>query len=149
MTEEKKFELSGQRALVTGAGRGIGKACAKCLASVGAEVVLTARSEEQLEKVLDQIIESGGKASVYAADLLSMEAVYNLSNHGPFNILVNNAGSNIPEHFCDVTEESFDKVIDLNVKSAFFVAQVVAKGMLESGIKGSIKAWRWTWQKME
>ncbi len=138
MTEEKKFELSGQRALVTGAGRGIGKACAKCLASVGAEVVLTARSEEQLEKVLDQIIESGGKASVYAADLLSMEAVYNLSNHGPFNILVNNAGSNIPEHFCDVTEESFDKVIDLNVKSAFFVAQVVAKGMLESGIKGSI-----------
>ena len=67
-----------------------------------------------------------------------MKDVNNFKNVGPFNILVNNAGNNIPEHFCKVTEERFDKIMDLNVKSAFFVAQVVARGMVESGIKGSI-----------
>ena len=138
MTATKSYDLRGQRALVTGAGRGIGEACAKTLAAVGAEVVLTARTEKQLEQVRDGIIKSGGKASVHAADIYSMKAVNNLKKLGPFNILVNNAGNNIPEHFCEVSEERFDKVVGLNVKSAFFVAQVVAKGMVESGIRGSI-----------
>ena len=138
MTATKGYDLRGQRALVTGAGRGIGEACAKTLAAVGAEVVLTARTEKQLEQVRDGIIKSGGKASVHAADIYSMKAVNNLKKLGPFNILVNNAGNNIPEHFCEVSEERFDKVMGLNVKSAFFVAQVVAKGMVESGIRGSI-----------
>ena len=138
MTATKSYDLRGQRALVTGAGRGIGEACAKTLAAVGAEVVLTARTEKQLEQVRDGIIKSGGKASVHAADIYSMEAVNNLKKLGAFNILVNNAGNNIPEHFCEVTEERFDKIMGLNVKSAFFVAQVVAKGMVESGIRGSI-----------
>jgi NAD(P)-dependent dehydrogenase (short-subunit alcohol dehydrogenase family) len=138
VTATKGYDLRGQRALVTGAGRGIGEACAKTLAAVGAEVVLTARTEKQLEQVRDGIIKSGGKASVHAADIYSMEAVNNLKKLGPFNILVNNAGNNIPEHFCEVSEERFDKVMGLNVKSAFFVAQVVAKGMIESGIRGSI-----------
>jgi len=138
VTAAKVYDLRGQRALVTGAGRGIGEACAKTLAAAGAEVVLTARTEKQLEQVRDEIIKSGGKASVHAADICSMEAVNNLKKLGPFNILVNNAGNNIPEHFCEVTEERFDKVMDLNVKSAFFVAQIVARGMVESGIKGSI-----------
>ena len=119
MTATKVYDLRGQRALVTGAGRGIGEACAKTLAAVGAEVVLTARTEKQLEQVQDGIIKSGGKASVHTADIYSMEAVNNLKKLGPFNILVNNAGNNIPEHFCEVTEERFDKVMDLNVKSAF------------------------------
>ena len=138
MTAAKTYDLRGQRALVTGAGRGIGEACAKTLAAAGAEVVLTARTEKQLEQVRDGIIKSGGKASAHAADIYSMEAVNNLKKLGPFNILVNNAGNNIPEHFCEVSEERFDKVMGLNVKSAFFVAQVVAKGMVESGIRGSI-----------
>jgi len=138
VTAVKVYDLRGQRALVTGAGRGVGKACAKTLAAVGAEVVLTARTGQQLEQVRDEIIKSGGKASVHVADIYSMEAVRNLKKLGPFNILVNNAGNNIPEHFCKVTEEMFDKVMDLNVKSAFFVAQAVAEGMVESGIKGSI-----------
>ena len=100
--------------------------------------MLTSRTENQLEQVRDEIITFGGKASVHAADISSMEAVNYLKKLGPFNILVNNAGNNIPEHFCEVSEESFDKVMDLNVKSAFFVAQVVARGMVESGIRGSI-----------
>ena len=138
MTAAKKYDLSGQLALVTGAGRGIGKACASSLASAGAEVVLTARSVKQLENVQNEITSSGGKASVHVADLLKMESVQELKKFGPFNILVNNAGNNIPEHICDVTEDSFDKVILLNVKSAFFVAQAIAQGMVESGIRGSI-----------
>ena len=138
MTAAKKYDLSGQLALVTGAGRGIGKACASSLASAGADVVLTARSLKQLENVQNEITSSGGKASIHVADLLKMESIQELKKFGPFNILVNNAGNNIPEHFCDVTEENFDKVMLLNVKSAFFVAQAVAQDMVESGIKGSI-----------
>ena len=138
MTAAKKYDLSGQIALVTGAGRGIGEACARSLASAGAEVVLTARSAKQLEHVQNKITSSGGIASVHVADLLKMESIQELKKLGPFNILVNNAGNNIPEHFCDVKEEHFDKVMLLNVKSAFFVAQAVAQGMIESGIRGSI-----------
>ena len=138
MTAAKKYDLSGQLALVTGAGRGIGEACARSLASAGAEVVLTARSSNQLENVRNEITSSGGKASVHVADLLKMESIQELKKMGPFNILVNNAGNNIPEHFCDVSEDNFDKVIQLNVKSAFFVAQAVAQDMVESDIKGSI-----------
>ena len=138
MTAAKKYNLSGQLALVTGAGRGIGEACARSLASAGAEVVLTSRSAKQLENVQNGINSSGGKASVHVGDLLKMESIQELKKLGPFNILVNNAGNNIPEHFCDVTEENFDKVMLLNVKSAFFVAQAVAQDMVESGIKGSI-----------
>ncbi len=138
MTAAKKYDLSGQLALVTGAGRGIGKACAMSLASAGADVVLTARSLKQLENVQNEITSSGGKASIHVADLLKMESIQELNKFGPFNILVNNAGNNIPEHFCDVTEENFDKVMLLNVKSAFFVAQAVAQDMVESDIKGSI-----------
>ena len=138
MTSTKKYDLSGQLALVTGAGRGIGEACARSLASAGAEVVLTARSSNQLQNVQNEITSSGGKASIHVADLLKMASLQELKKLGPFNILVNNAGNNIPEHFCDVTEENFDKVMLLNVKSAFFVAQAVAQDMLESDIKGSI-----------
>ena len=138
MTAAKKYDLSGQLALVTGAGRGIGKACARSLASAGADVVLTARSLKQLENVQNEITSSGGKASIHVADLLKMESIQELKKFGPFNILVNNAGNNIPEHFCDVTEENFDKVMLLNVKSAFFVAQAVAQDMVVSGVKGSI-----------
>ena len=132
------YDLSGMRALVTGAGRGLGEACAKTLADAGAELVLTSRTKKQLEVVKDQIIESGGKASVHVIDISSMESVQNLKDIGPFHILVNNAGANVPQQFCEVNEESFDKVMELNVKSAFFVAQVVANGMVESKIGGSI-----------
>ena len=132
------YDLSGMRALVTGAGRGLGEACAKTLADAGVELVLTSRTKKQLELVKDQIIESGGKASFHLADISSMEAVQNLKDLGPFHILVNNAGMNVPEQFCEVSEDSFDAVMELNVKSAFFVAQVVAKGMVESKIGGSI-----------
>ena len=75
MTATKKYDLSGQLALITGAGRGIGEACARSLASAGAEVVLTARSANQLDNVQDDITSSGGKASIHIADLLKMKSI--------------------------------------------------------------------------
>ena len=90
MTATKKYDLSGQLALITGAGRGIGEASARSLASAGAKVVLTARSTNQLNNVQDDITSSGGKASIHIADLLKIESIKELKNLGPFNILIKN-----------------------------------------------------------
>ena len=101
-------------------------------------MVLVSRTKKDLEKVKSKIEDSGGKASIFVADISSMKSVKKIRNVGPFNILVNNAGVNVPEHFCEVSEENFDKIMTLNVKSTFFVAQIVAKVMIESDINGSI-----------
>ncbi len=138
MSKEQAFDLSGHRALVTGAGRGLGEACAKTLAQAGSEVVLVARSLDQLEAVQQSIIDSGGNASVHAADLTDMDVIRNLEKLGAFTILVNNAGINRPEPFEEVSEENFETVMALNVKSAFFVAQSVVQGMIQAGRGGSV-----------
>ena len=129
------YDLSGLKAMVTGASKGIGEACAIALADAGAELVLVSRTKKDLEKVKSKIDDSGGKASIFVADISSMKSVKKIRNVGPFNILVNNAGVNVPEHFCEVSEENFDKIMTLNVKSTFFVAQIVAKVIIESDIK--------------
>ena len=138
MSKEQAFDLSGHRALVTGAGRGLGEACAKTLGQAGSEVVLVARSLDQLEAVQQSIIDSGGNASVHAADLTDMDVIRNLEKLGAFTILVNNAGINRPEPFEEVSEENFETVMALNVKSAFFVAQSVVQGMIQAGRGGSV-----------
>ena len=138
MSKEQTFDLSGHRALVTGAGRGLGEACAKIMAQAGSEVVLVARSLDQLEAVQQSIIDSGGNASVHAADLTDMDVIRNLEKLGAFTILINNAGINRPEPFEEVSEENFEAVMDLNVKSAFFVAQAVVRGMIQAGRGGSV-----------
>ena len=132
------FQLNDHHALVTGAGRGLGEACALALAEAGAEITLVARSSDQLESVADKIRDSGGQASVHPAYQTKMEEIRKLEKFGPFTILVNNAGINRPQSFEDVKENDFDDVLDLNVKSAFFVAQSVARGMIQAGRGGSI-----------
>ena len=132
------FQMNDHHALVTGAGRGLGEACALALAEAGAEITLVARSSDQLESVAEQIRDSGGQASVHPADLTKMEEIRKLEELGPFTILVNNAGINRPQSFEEVKENDFDDVLDLNVKSAFFVAQSVARGMIRAGRGGSI-----------
>ena len=108
------------------------------MAQAGSEVVLVARSLDQLEAVQQSIIDSGGNASVHAADLTDMDVVRNLEKLGAFTILVNNAGINRPEPFEEVSKENFETVMDLNVKSAFFVAQSVVRGMIQAGRGGSV-----------
>ena len=133
------FRLDGRRALVTGASRGIGLAGAAALAEAGAHVVLAARSLEDLEQAAAAINEGGGSAEAVELDVSDTQAVEAvviaaMEAGGPFDILFNNAGINRPGPMTDMTEDDFDAVMDVNVKAAFFVAQAVARAMVEAGL---------------
>jgi NAD(P)-dependent dehydrogenase (short-subunit alcohol dehydrogenase family) len=133
------FRLDGKRALVTGASRGIGLACAAALAQAGADVVLAARNQPELDQAAAAIRAAGGLAAALKLDVRDIAAVQASLEQAPaFDILVNNAGTNRPAPFCDVTAEDFDTVIGLNLRAAFFVAQAVAKGQRAAGLAGSI-----------
>lgn len=133
------FRLDGRRALVTGAGRGIGLAAAAALAQAGAAVTLAARTAAEIEAAAEAIRQSGGQALALVLDVLDAGAVAAaIASAGPFEILVNNAGTNRPKSMQDVTIADYDAVLDLNVKSAFFVAQAVAQGLIAAGRPGSL-----------
>jgi NAD(P)-dependent dehydrogenase (short-subunit alcohol dehydrogenase family) len=133
------FRLDRKRALVTGAGRGIGLAAAAALAQAGAHVTLVARTKTEIEQAAGEIRKGGGKSEAVALDVTDIEAVRAfIAKAEPFDILVNNAGSNRPAPFVDVKIEDFDFILNLNVRSAFFVAQAVAKRLVEAKKQGSI-----------
>lgn len=133
------FRLDGKRALVTGAGRGIGLAAAAALADAGADVTLSARTRDEIEAGANAIHARGQKADAVTLDVTDIEAVRRfIESSGPFDILFNNAGTNKPGPFADVTPENYDLVFNLNVRAAFFVAQAVVRGLLAAGRGGSI-----------
>ncbi|MBT6095216.1 MAG: SDR family oxidoreductase [Rhodospirillaceae bacterium] len=133
------FRLDGRRALVTGAGRGIGRAAAAALADAGAEVTLAARSADEVEAVASAIRDAGGKAEALTLDVTdTATAKAEIAARGPFQILINNAGTNRPALLADMTESDYDAVTDLNVRASIFVAQAVAQGLMEAKLPGSI-----------
>jgi NAD(P)-dependent dehydrogenase (short-subunit alcohol dehydrogenase family) len=139
LPQTPSFRLDGKRALVTGAGRGIGLAMAAALAGAGAEVVLCARSAGEIEAAAQAIREAGGTAQAVTLDVLDLAAVRAVFAAQPaLDILINNAGGNRPKPFVEVTEADYDAVLDLNLKSAFFVAQAAAQRMIAARRGGSI-----------
>ena len=133
------LRLDGRRALVTGAGRGLGLACAAALAEAGAEVWLAARSAAEVQAAATVLRERGDRAHALVLDVTDSAAVARaVSMHGPFQVLVNNAGTNRPKPFDEVTEDDVDTLLALNVKAAFFVARAVASGLKAAGLPGSI-----------
>ena len=133
------LRLDGRRALVTGAGRGIGLAAAAALAQAGAHVALAARTSSEIEAAAAQIRDEGGSAEPLPLDVTDTAAVRAaIAAQAPFHILVNNAGTNRPAPFLDVTEHDYDAITVLNQRAAFFVAQAVAQRMVRAGIRGSV-----------
>lgn len=133
------LRLDDRRALVTGAGRGIGVACAAALAQAGAHVVLVSRTLAEIAAVAAEIGADGGSAEPLVLDVTDTAAVRaTIAAQAPFDVLVNNAGTNRPRSFLDVSEEDYDVITRLNERAAFFVAQAVARRMVEAGVRGSI-----------
>ncbi|QKR99764.1 SDR family oxidoreductase [Sphingomonas sp. CL5.1] len=133
------FRLDGRRAIVTGAGRGIGLAMAAALAEAGAAVTLVARSAAEIAAGAAAIRAAGGAAEAATLDVTDLGAVAAFFATRPaFDILVNNAGTNRPKPVWEVSEEDYDAVLGLNVKSAFFVAQACARQMIEARLSGSL-----------
>lgn len=139
LTRAPSFRLDGRRALVTGAGRGIGLAAASALADAGAHVMLCARTTGEIEDVAAAICGRGQKAEVLTLDVTDIASVRAaIAEFEPFHILVNNAGTNRPKMLMDVTVDDFDAVMGLNVRAAYFVAQAVAGRLLDAKQPGSI-----------
>jgi NAD(P)-dependent dehydrogenase (short-subunit alcohol dehydrogenase family) len=139
LTKTPSFRLDGRRALVTGAGRGLGLAAASALADAGAHVTLAARTEAEIAEAAAAIRARGQNAEPLTIDVRDVEAVKTtIAAFEPFDILVNNAGTNKPAPFVDVKVEDFDFVFSLNVRAAYFVAQAVARRLVETKRPGSI-----------
>ena len=114
-------------------------AAAAALAQAGAHVVLAARTASEIEAAAAQIRAEGGSAEALVLDVTDLAAVRVVVDaQPPFDILVNNAGTNRPATFLEVSEQDYDAITALNQRAAFFVAQAVARGMVEAGKGGSI-----------
>ncbi|MGH6789088.1 MAG: SDR family NAD(P)-dependent oxidoreductase [Pseudolabrys sp.] len=139
LTRTPSFRLDGKRALVTGAGRGLGLTAASALADAGAHVTLAARTSKEVEEAARAIRQRGQKAEPLTLDVTDIDAVQKaVAAAPPFNILVNNAGTNRPKMLTEVTVDDFDVIMSLNVRAAYFVAQAVARKLLAAQQPGSI-----------
>ncbi len=133
-----RFSLTDRVAIVTGAGRGIGAACALALAENGADVAITARTESQLDEVAAQIDAMGRRALVVPADVSDPSVLADLVDRttdafGGVDIVVNNAGGSMPQPFLDTSERAFEAAFHFNVTTAFTLTKLAVPHMLERG----------------
>ena len=129
----KKINLKNKIALVTGAGKGLGKACAIALAEAGAKVIILSRTKSDLVSVSKIIKRTKGSSKSFVCDVTKVEEFKNiLKKINRLDILVNNAGNNRPEHFTKVKQENMEYLTNLNMKAAFNVAQLCSQKMVEA-----------------
>jgi gluconate 5-dehydrogenase len=132
------FDLTGRVALVTGTSRGLGQYFARALARAGADLILTSRNHDSLREFEKEITAFGHRCVSISLDVGSEASIQvgvkeALSSFGAIDILVNNAGMNIRKPAIEVTWDDWNKILDTNLRGSFFVAQAVAKGMIERG----------------
>jgi NAD(P)-dependent dehydrogenase (short-subunit alcohol dehydrogenase family) len=133
------FGLEGKRALVLGASRGIGSASAVALARAGAQVTLAARSVAELKKIADALTAEGHCASAAEVDVLNSRTIDSVfDERGPFEVVVNSVGTNRPRPLVETSDPDINEVIDLNLKSALFIARAALRTMIGAGVSGSI-----------
>ena len=129
----KKINLTNKTALVTGAGKGLGRACAIALAEAGAKVIILSRTKSDLDKVNKIIKKTKGSSRSFVCDVTKVEEFKKvLKKIKRLDILVNNAGNNRPEHFTKVKQENMEYLTDLNMKAAFNVAQLSSQKMVKA-----------------
>jgi len=131
---QQLFDLSGRVALVTGASRGLGQYMAKALARAGADIAITSRDQARLAETEEDILDIERRVLSVELDVLNLSsiqsAVQDVEAHfGRLDVLVNNAGCNVRRRALEVTEEDWDKVVNTNLRGAFFVAQAAARIM--------------------
>jgi len=132
------FDLTGQVALVTGTSRGLGQYFARALAKAGADLVLTSRNRETLRDMEKEVKSLGRRSVSLELDVRDHESIQKmaadaLGAFGQIHILVNNAGCNVRKPAVDVTWDDWNLVLDTNLRGSFFVAQAIARGMIEHG----------------
>ena len=129
----KKINLKNKTALVTGAGKGIGRACAIALAEAGADLIIISRTQKDLDKVSKIIKKFRSKCITYVCDVTNYAQIKNfISKQRKIDILVNNAGTNIPEHFTKVQKKNIEYMVEINTIATFHLAQLCTLKMLET-----------------
>ena len=137
------FDLTGKVMIVTGAGKGIGKAIALVAAKFGADLALGSRTVSECEAVAAECRSLGRRAEVWPLDVSKVASINAFVDQaaaafGRIDVLVNNAGYNSPKPALDYTEEEFDYISDVNFKGAFFMSTAVARKMIQAETPGSI-----------
>jgi NAD(P)-dependent dehydrogenase (short-subunit alcohol dehydrogenase family) len=137
------FDLTGKTAVAVGGNGVLGSAMAKGLADHGAKVAIVGRNLETAEAVVKEIIENGGEAKAFQADVSSKDSLVQVANEieqwsGGWDILLNAPGTNSPTPFFDLDMDEYDKIMDINLKGIVMTCQIFAKRMIEQERQGSI-----------
>ena len=135
----KKYNLKNKVALVSGGGKGLGRACALALAEAGANLIIISRTQKDLDQVAKIVKKFKSKCKTYVCDITNYNDLKNIINkQSRIDILINNAGTNIPEHFTKVKTKNMERLVKLNTIAAFNLAQLTSIKMIKTKYRKKI-----------